>query len=389
MKRALAVAALTAVASIACHNWDGELSAVLARLADGGTVINPENDGGEDAGTDGGMDGGVDAGNDAGTEPMDAGCGAALCLIDSLQAGASFRPIVPLGPHAFMTAGRSKSGPEQLAVYSDGGMELRQMPFGFYIPYGLAGPSPEQYFVASEPSVVRVESGVATIGTKCGLQSLNPTWYAVSAISPDHAIFSGSNFAVCEWTADAGFVGTDLAAVGGFPDSNDLYGTQVFSTGERFFVGDDGALVYWSSGFAMPMLYRHTVGEAQGFEMEAINGSSLDALWAVGEYGILARWLPNGVDGGSWVEPTPIPGAPSFVNSLWVRDNNDVWVAGFAGFLRHWNGTDWETVPAQGVDSTVDLKGVSGTGNDDLILGGTQNLPDGGELGVLLYYRRN
>jgi|CXWL01.1.fsa_nt_gi hypothetical protein len=390
MKRALAVAALTAVASIACHNWDGELSTVLGRLADGGAMPDSGLGGGAGGGNGGGSGGsGGGGGSDIDAGPIDAGCMSALCLTHTIQSGASFRPIVPLGPHSFMAAGRSLVGPEQLAVSIDGGFEVRPMPSTFYVPYGLAGPSPDLYFVASEISVVRVESGIATKGDKCGLQSLNPIWYAASTVSPNNAFFSGTNFAVCEWTPDAGFVGTDLAALGGWTETNDLYGMQTFSTGERFFVGDDGALVFWSSGNAMPMLYRHSVGQPQGYEMAAINGSSLDALWAVGEYGVLARWVPNAVDGGSWSEPPQIPTAPSRIISIWVRNNQDVWVAGFAGFVRHWNGTTWETLATEGVDSTVDLKGVGGTGADDLILAGTRNLPDGGEQGLLLYYRRN
>lgn len=355
---------------------------MLARLADGGVDAavpdsGPPEAGDRDAGV--GADGGTDAGS----------CTMPLCLTYSLRAGITFRPIVALGPGAFMVAGQSQSGPNLLAVTIDGGLELRPLPLGVGYPWGLAGNSPDQYFIAAENSgATRYANGVLEAGNRCGVQSSFPTWWDVSAPSNTEAVYVAAFSQVCTWTLDAGFVDTDLSTFFTSGDDPGFSGVVALDTGERFIVGDRGALVYWRPP-GLPMLARHSVGEAENYDFDAVSGHSVDTIWAVGPFGILAHWVPNAIDGGSWTEPAPIPFVDDVFIDLWVRTNQDIWVVGLNGLLKHFDGNTWQDVVAEGVNATVTLKGVRGTGPDDLVLSGSEKLPDGGDLGVLFYYRRN
>ncbi len=370
MKRvtaALVVAGFTFVAG--CQNWNAELNNTMSRLNDGGTK-----------GGDAGVDSGNDSGSDGGT---DAGCTAQLCLSQSFAAGFSFSPISVIDQSTFLSVGRSLVGAAQLAIFTDGGFALTSLASTISGPVGLLAQSPTDYFIAGENGVTAVRDGGAQTSRGCNTPSV-PSWWAVSGDPASTVVFVGDFGSICNWTADGGFEGVDLGDITNPSTSEWLTGVVAFGNGERFIVGDNGLLMHWAPP-AIATLQRHS---ALNSDMQAIDGPSPEAIWAAGQFGLLARWEPNSGDGGSWLEAPSVPGVTRDVTRLWVRTNEDVWLVGMAGLLKHWNGTAWSNVSAEEVDSTVDLKGVRGSGSEDLMLSGTRNLADGGELGLLLYYRR-
>ncbi|MBX7112708.1 MAG: hypothetical protein K1X64_00140 [Myxococcaceae bacterium] len=346
-----------------CQNWNTELGVVLNRI-----------DGGEMTG-----DGGPDAGTDAGS---DAGCMRQLCLNQSFEAGLSFSPIAVVD-QTFMSVGRSPVRRSQLAVFIDGGFTLTTLAPTISGPVGLLAQSPNDYFVAAENGVSVVRDGGTQTSTTCNMPMPSPAWWGVSGNPASTVTFVGDIGRLCTWTADGGFEGIDMQTITDPSASGWLKGVAAFDTGERFIIGDQALLMYWAPP-ATASVYQHSANKG---DMQAIDGPSPDALWAVGQFGMAARWNP--VDGGHWLELPLIPGITTDINALWVRTNDDVWLVGGAGLFKHWNGTAWNNVTVEEVDSTVDLKGVRGSGPSDLMVSGTRNLPDGGERGLLLYYRRN
>jgi hypothetical protein len=216
---------------------------------------------------------------------------------------------------------------------------------------------------------------------KCGLSS--DAWWDVTAPDGSEALFVGEQSTACRWTPDGGFSPIDLKPL---MQGDSLLGVHGFPGGERFMVGGGGALLHWAAGEATPKLQRHSLD----LQFVGVSGPTPDSVWAVGQLGVLARWRPGAGDGGAWDEPPLIPAvAPKSPSGLWVQSNEDVWVAGSDGLLKHWNGANWSDVAAEGVTERVDLESVKGTGPQDLILAGKRRLPDGGtESGVVLYYRR-
>lgn len=364
-----------------CHAWDEELAAVLARLRDAG----PPGDAGDAGNTgdasyeDSGTDGGTDAGKADG-----GGCSGPLCLAYALHAGTTFRTAVTIGPHAFMAAGVSTSAADQQAFSIDGGFAVRPLPAGVISPYGMAGVSPDEFFIGGADSVARVKNGVADISQNCGVTRVSNHWYDVTALSRDEAQFIGSNAYICTWSSDAGFVATDLSLLTPLTEYDFFYGIKRFPNGERFFIGNKGLLAYWPPQGAFTT-YRHQQASFQQWSMSEISGPDQDSLWVVGEHGALARWVPNGA---SWQNLPSLTDAPATVTGIWVRANDDVWVVGFGGYVRHWNGTVWEAINVPGIDGSIDVMDVVGSGADDLLLAGAENLADGGWGGVLFYYQR-
>lgn len=379
MKRTLFLTSIAMIIAVAaCHPWDSALEAVLGRLGDAGeTSYSDAGDGGSQAGTDAGLTDAV----------MDAGCTAPLCLTYELRAGESFSSAVNLGPHAFMVVGSSSVGGEQLAVSIDGGFMVRALPNQFNGPREISGTSPDELFVATSLSAVHVKGAAVDRSYSCAATHISSDWHGVSSVSNDEAQFVGLNAALCTWTPDAGFVRTDLNAVGNLVDTPNLYAILMLPNGDRFFAGENGLLLNWTRQGALMSSYQTEGANAQ-HDMVALSGPSASALWAVGEEGLLARWVPNGVDGGSWTDVPTLNDAPFYVMDIWVRANDDVWVVGEGGYLKHWNGTAWETVAAPQVTAAVDLLSVSGSGSDDLLLAGIDNSADAGQTGLLLYYRR-
>lgn len=347
---------LLSAAVMSCHAWDEELARVLGRLGDGGTT--------------------------------DGGCAQALCLTQSLRTGASFDSIVPMGPGSFLAYGAPLSGQRYLAVTFDGGFELRPLPLAVGLVWDMAGRSPGDLFMASDDvGAVRYFDGGSEVGGTCGLDPLLH-WAKVSSPSTGEAVFVGWDALVCTWTMAAGFSGVDLLSVLSPPSPVELRDVVALSSGERFFAGTNGALVYWRGAGGVPMLTEHSLGKSQSYHFQIIDGPRADAIWAVGEWGIVAHWVPNGVDGGSWVEAEQIAFFTGELTDMYVRDNQDIWLVGRRGVLKHFDGTRWADVVAEGVNANVNLYSVMATGPDDLILAGSETTQGSSDRGVLYYYRR-
>lgn len=359
-----------------CRDWDAELTEVLNRLSDAGQVDGGAVDAGPDAGP-------VDAGR------VDSGCPTSLCFVQSLRAGTEFGSLVSLGPGSFMAYGGPYSGDQVLGVSSAGGsIDLLPLPTALGLASAIAGPSADDVFLATDTAGAAHYAGeIVNAGGACGLSPLNPTWLDVSAASGAEAVFVGSPAAVCTWTPGAGFVGSDLSAL----DSNGLLsltGVLVLSSGERFMVGNEGALLFSPASGATPMLSWHSVGKSAHYNFKAISGPDVNTVWAVGDYGMLAHWVPNGSGGGSWAEPTAIAGMGSATTDLWVRTNEDIWLVGRGGLLKHFDGAIWSDVMAANVSPSVHLRAVMGTGAMDLILAGSDSSAGVTLPGMIFVYRR-
>lgn len=365
---------------MACRDWDAALNTVLGQLGDGGMTHVDADDGGR-------HDAGIDAG------PVDAGCRAALCITHTLwKEGDSFAGVAALGPGSFMALANNASGPEYLAVMVDGGFEIQPLNVaGGGFMFGISGQSREEFFLGHTQGPLRYgNQRVLADGGDCGLtlsSSPPPQWYGPSSPGPAEAVWVRGRSEVCTWTLNGGFVGNDLATM--IPDAGkffDVLSVVALPTGERFMGASLGGLVYWKPPGA-PMLSRHSQGALKYFY--AVAGPDLNSVWAVSdEGGLLAKWVPNSIDGGSWTEPAAIPSFTGFADELWVRNNSDIWLAGRGGKLMHYDGAVWSDVMAEHVSPTLSIAGIVATGPDDLVIVGTDYFPGGGYAGVVLYYQR-
>lgn len=356
------VFALCTAGGVACHDWETALTTVLGRL-DGGSM--PESDGGN----------------------VDAGCQAALCLRQTFKTGAVFRDVQPLPDGTFLTVGVSWVSANFVAVIDDGGITFSHLPIGVFDPWSVAGTGLEQYFVASNSGAVIHRNRGSIVDDDCGLTGLNPYWHAVSAVPGKEAVFAGNDSAVCVVSPDGGAVGLNLSTLSSPAEEVAIASVLTFASGERFMVGWNGAQIYWKPP-GPPMLTRHPLGASQSLYWVAVAGQDLGSVWAVGHYGMLARWEPNGGDGGSWKEEPLIPLTTDEPEDLWVVDNDDLWVVGDKGFIKHFDGGTWANITADGVGSETWLKSVAASGKNNLVLAGYERFADGGQEGVLFYYER-
>ena len=113
-------------------------------------------------------------------------------------------------------------------------------------------------------------------------------------------------------------------------------------------------------------------------QLQDVDATAPNDVWAVGSF-IVIRW-----NGTEW---QVVPNAPrsAHLKSVAVVAPNDVWAAGivtvcgpFEGCssytqLVHFNGTQWTTVPNEGVAGNGSLNSISGTAPDNVWLVGRDN----------------
>lgn len=347
--------------AVACHDWDRELAHVLTRL---------------DAQSDGGVDGG----------PHDAGCRAPLCLRRAFEIGDLVRDLTPLPSGAFMATGTNRISPSFVAVVFDGGLTSTALPKDFREPWGVAGTGLDDYLVAGAfDGVVIHRNGQTEVYRVCNLPRFNVFWAAASALAGGEAVLGGDESAVCIVSPQGGVTGLDLRSVSSPGEAVSITDALTFDTGERFMAG--GGLIYWKPP-GTAMISRIPSGEDAGKSAFALSGHAPDSVWGLGGEGFMVRWEPNPVDGGTWKEAPAIPFAFNAPQALWVVGNDDVWVVGLDGFIKHFDGSAWKNVAAENVGEETYLLAVAATGSHDLMLAGSQPLPDGGYTGMLLYYER-
>jgi hypothetical protein len=103
-----------------------------------------------------------------------------------------------------------------------------------------------------------------------------------------------------------------------------------------------------------------------------VEGLTTDDVWAVGmaNDSYDAKWpLIEHWDGQSWTVKSDrsLPGEE--LAGVYPIAADDVWAAGFFSrrpLLLHYDGQSWSMVPAPPTDSDTLLKGISGTGPDDV-----------------------
>jgi hypothetical protein len=101
---------------------------------------------------------------------------------------------------------------------------------------------------------------------------------------------------------------------------------------------------------------------AEQSDLAALWGSGSADVWAAGSAGALLHW-----NGAAW--SGFYVGAATPLKAIWGSADDDVWAVGDAGSVVHWNGSAWEprSGPYQpGGITSVDLSGVWGSAGDDV-----------------------
>jgi hypothetical protein len=121
----------------------------------------------------------------------------------------------------------------------------------------------------------------------------------------------------------------ERGGAGGMPGLNGIWGS---GPNDVWFVGDGSTVLRWDG--------TNLVSASSGVssDLSAINGTSLQNLWAVGAQGGIYRWNQAG---SAWTkqEQTFTSGV---LYSVWTTAANDVWAVGQSGVALHNDGSGWK-----------------------------------------------
>ena len=99
----------------------------------------------------------------------------------------------------------------------------------------------------------------------------------------------------------------------------------------------------------------------QGNTLRAVWGAASNDVWAAGDAGTLLHF-----DGANWSAPTPIGAATNQdLYGLYGTSATDAWAVGLSGALVHWDGTTWTASPQSGVTTNQTLRAVWGSAVND------------------------
>jgi hypothetical protein len=89
-----------------------------------------------------------------------------------------------------------------------------------------------------------------------------------------------------------------------------------------------------------------TANAAGATALYGISGIASNAIWAVGDKGVIIRW-----NGTRWIPQTSGTGVT--LNAVWASAVDDVMAVGYAGRASHYNGANWST----SIDPTMAVPG--------------------------------
>jgi hypothetical protein len=131
-----------------------------------------------------------------------------------------------------------------------------------------------------------------------------------------------------------------------------LRGAWVGSTGEAYAVGDAGTILHRQSG----VWTASTSGVTSFF---GVWGDATDVFIA-GTTGLLQR------SGASWNAVT-LPGGAQILDDVWGLSPTDIYAAGYAGQILHFDGATWSALSSP---TTQPLERLGGSAGDVLAVGG-------------------
>jgi hypothetical protein len=113
-----------------------------------------------------------------------------------------------------------------------------------------------------------------------------------------------------------------------------------------------------------------TRAAALAFEPTAICGNAADDVWMVGRRGQVAHF-----DGVEWRLRTEVPSGLVDLAAVWSGVDGSAWIAGSAGTLWRWTGTEWTDFS---LPTTGTLEAIAGSSPSDVWVAG--------ELGLLWHW---
>jgi hypothetical protein len=96
--------------------------------------------------------------------------------------------------------------------------------------------------------------------------------------------------------------------------------------------------------------------QPRAYALRAIWGSAPDDVWAAGDAGEMLHY-----DGATW-SPVATPTLRALY-AIWGSARDDVWAVGSAGATIHWDGARWSAIPSE---HAFDLEGIWGSASDDV-----------------------
>ncbi len=133
------------------------------------------------------------------------------------------------------------------------------------------------------------------------------------------------------------------------PTGTPVRGLFALSSNAVWAVGDHGLVMRWDGA--------RWTGFPSGTTstLRSVWAASASEAWAVGDDGVVLRF-----DGQEWVGSTQSTGA---LRGVWGAGASNVWAVGALGRIQHWNGTGWAEA-SSGVDAG--LRAVHGSGASDV-----------------------
>lgn len=243
---------------------------------------------------------------------------------------------------------------------------------------GVAMASPLTWGIAgTDQAYVRAPSG-RTSTADCGFTTNAPSYWGASAASADEVWFSGQNYHLCRWRADAGFQGVSLQAPSTIGPA--LYAIKAFPSGVVVTTGYGGLVATREADGGVSQVHNGV----QNFN--ALDGPSPDDLVAVGDYGAIWRYRA-----GTWKdESLSIVG--EYLNGVAVRGPDDAWAVGgtrtaHTPWVLHWSGANWDDALPPGVGPSDVLFSVAADDAGTLVMAGRRYDDAGVATGLLLRYR--
>lgn len=171
-------------------------------------------------------------------------------------------------------------------------------------------------------------------------------WFsAVWAASPNDA-WGGGPYFLGHWDGTAWTPALGDLSYSSYPWINGIWGR---ASDDVWAVGDQSAVLHWD-GTAWTTVSTGVAGDYQ-----SVWGAPGSQVWLATSYGVV-RW-----DGTAWQSMSSGLAGSGRLTRIWGRSDADVWVVGWPGLIRHWNGTAWEVEASPTSDS---LEGIWGTDDE-------------------------
>lgn len=213
-----------------------------------------------------------------------------------------------------------------------------------------------------------------------------PTLSTVWGSGADDVWVGGGNGSLIHWDGQRWEKKTEQPGrLGGNAEYSFIWGTDA----QHVWLASSVGIAYWDGA-----AYRDPALTPSGApfvveprsRLSGMSGRDLQSVFAVGGYSQVLKWNPTTEQFSGWTlsgqsflsrvwvsaQDTGVTGSrevirlagsagpsqslgvlPETPEAIWGSSASDIWVGGRAGFLAHWNGSDWQRIDVSGLVNNI------------------------------------